>query len=203
MNSEVRNHNQHSETMALDLVAQICQGEQAAIWELYSLYQAELSQQCLVWMHGNSHDADEALSRLVLKAWESLPRHAHKITNAKAWLMRMAYNICIDIHRQQQRELKRLQPLDSLLGNDETIPQSATPSPETALLKREVYEAINQALQNLSPRLNSTFSLWLYNDMSCNAIAQHQGISLANVYKRLQQARDMLQPQLRPTTVEG
>lgn len=49
-------------------------------------------------MNGNRTEAEDALSRAKLKAWEKMQKLAQKIVNLKAWLTRLTHNFCIDIH---------------------------------------------------------------------------------------------------------
>ncbi|WP_424100026.1 RNA polymerase sigma factor [Moorena producens] len=51
-------------------------------------------------MGGNRSQAQDALSEIMLKAWEKLPKFAAKITNLKGWLTKFAHNFCIDCHRE-------------------------------------------------------------------------------------------------------
>ena len=51
-------------------------------------------------MGGNRFQAQDALSEIMLKAWEKLPKFSAKITNLKGWLTKFAHNFCIDRHRE-------------------------------------------------------------------------------------------------------
>lgn len=58
-------------------------------WLQWQQYRDHLQLCCIKWMGGNSTDAEDALSRAMLKAWEKVQQYAGKITNFKAWLTRL------------------------------------------------------------------------------------------------------------------
>ncbi|NEP20399.1 MAG: RNA polymerase sigma factor, partial [Leptolyngbya sp. SIO4C1] len=85
------------------LLRHLAQGNRIVFWQLWMRHQDYLYSRCISWMGGNITDAQEALSRAMLKAWHKLPQHAAKITNLKAWLTRFTHNLCVDICRERCR----------------------------------------------------------------------------------------------------
>lgn len=75
-----------------------CDEFRAAFWRQWEQYRDELYRCCLKWMNGNRIDAEDALSCAMLKAWEKAQKYVGEIANFKAWLIRLTYNLCIDIH---------------------------------------------------------------------------------------------------------
>jgi RNA polymerase sigma-70 factor (ECF subfamily) len=148
-------------------------------------------------MGGNQVDAEEALSRATLKAWDKLPKHAEKITNPRAWLTRLTYNLCMDMHRERNRGAKGIESIEEIAVGDKEAVAVGACSPESAILYRELGMYIRRAIKALPPRLRHPFILFSYHRMSYTDIAQKFAISLDNVYKRIQQARDILQKRLR------
>jgi len=59
-------------------------------------------------MGGNPIDAEDALSRAMLKAWEKVQQFAGEIANLKAWLTRLTHNLCVDIHRERSRAANKV-----------------------------------------------------------------------------------------------
>ena len=72
-------------------------------WHQWQQYQDYLYRCCLKWMGGNLTDAEDALSRAMLKAWEKVQKYAEEIANFKACLTRLTHNLCVDIHRERDR----------------------------------------------------------------------------------------------------
>ncbi len=68
------------------------------------LYEDCLQKKCLIWMNGNVEDGEDAFSQITLKAWEQLFLYADRVTHLQAWLMRFAYNVCMDIHRAKKKK---------------------------------------------------------------------------------------------------
>ena len=174
----------------------ITQGNRQAFWKLWLLYENYLFRRCQMWMGGNDIDAEEALSQARLKAWEKLPNYASKITNPKAWLTRMTHNLCVDIHRERQRRAKNIESIDAITVADSEIMASNSDSPESGILRQELKIYIRRAINALPPRLREPMILLCYYQMSYSDIAKKLILSKNSVYKRIQQARTILQKQL-------
>jgi RNA polymerase sigma factor (sigma-70 family) len=164
-----------------NLLESLSQGDSGAFWELWFLHQDYLYQCCLEWMGGDVTDAQDAMSQAMLKAWDRLPLHAHKIINLKAWLARFVHNLCMDIHRERGRKEIGIDNIES---------------PASELLSSEIKIAIRSVIEALPIRLQSPFVMRFEQDLSCLDIAQKLNISLDNVYKRISQARAILKPQM-------
>jgi len=79
-------------------------GDSAVFWRIWQKYERYLYQICLRKARGRSHDADELLSGVMLKALDRLPLHAANISNLKGWLAALARNFCTDALRRSSRE---------------------------------------------------------------------------------------------------
>jgi len=179
------------------LLKHLSQGDDTAFWTIWGRYQNYLYSRCLTWMGGNHTDADEALSRATLKAWRKLPKYALTITNSKAWLTRLTHNLCVDIHREHKRGARGIECIEDM---PEAVHESGTASPnspESALLRREMELYIRRAVEELSPQLREPFILRFYREMPYSDIAEQLALSNANVRKRIQQAREILQKRLK------
>ncbi len=164
-------------------------------WQQWEQYRDYLYRCCIKWMGGNPTDAEDALSRAMLKAWEKVQKVAGEIANFKAWLTKLAHNLCVDIHRERSRGANRVE-------NIEVIPEelglvSFDETPESAMDTGEKKIVIRRAIANLPTRLRETFILHFYQELSYQEIAQQQEISYQNVCKRISQARAILREQLR------
>lgn len=178
------------------LLKHLSDGDRTAFWKLWIHYQDYLFHRCRIWMGGNLADAEEALSRAMLKAWKKLPVYAEKITNLKAWLARMVHNLCVDMHRERQRSAKGIESIEAIAEReDETIPSSPN-TPESTILRRELAMYLRRAIDALPLRLRSPFLLRFSQNKSYSDIAKQLATSIANIRKRIQQAREILQKQL-------
>jgi RNA polymerase sigma-70 factor (ECF subfamily) len=166
-------------------------------WQQWQQYQDYLHGCCIKWMGGNSTDAEDALSRAMLKAWEKVQKYGGEIANFKAWLTTLTRNLCVDIHRERSRGANRVEDIEGYASFEE---QGLVPSEDTPLCAMETGEkriVIRRAIDNLPTRLRETFILHFYRELSYQEIAQQQEISYQNVCKRISQARGILREELR------
>jgi len=156
-------------------------------WQLWEEYQDYFYSRCLKWMGGNSHDAEDLLSRAMLKAWNLWLDDAGKIVNPKAWLSRLIHNLSVDIHRQRQRETQI---------TDQALVTPSRESTESELLRCELGAYLRHKIECLPPRLRHPFILHCCQQKSYRDIAKELALSEDNVYKRVKQAQSILQKQL-------
>ena len=178
------------------LLRDISQGNSTAFWELWKQHQDYLYSRCLTWMGGSYIEAEEAFSRATIKAWEKLPNYAEKITNPKAWLTRFFHNFCMDMHREKQTRGIGIESIEEIEVAGKEAVASSLDSPELVVLRNELGVYIRRALEALPPQLQEPFILRFYQEMSYPEIAQQLALSQDNVYKRIQQAREILQKRL-------
>lgn len=145
-------------------------------------------------MGGNYNDAEDALSLASLKAWDKLPEYVEKITNLRAWFTRLTHNLCVDIHRKRYR--RRMTSMEEIAGEGDEALISNVDSPESAILRYELKLYICHAVSTLSERLRPPFILRYFHENSYEDIAQRLTLTVDNVYKRIQQAREILQKRL-------
>ncbi|WP_287267044.1 sigma-70 family RNA polymerase sigma factor [Moorena sp. SIO3A2] len=164
-------------------------------WQQWQQYRDYLYHRCLSWMGGNPTDAEDALSRAMLKAWEKVQKFAGKIANFKAWLTKLTHHLCVDIHREHRRSANHVENIEGIPEEKGLV--SCDDTPERALETDEKKIAIRRAIDNLPARLHQTFILHFYQQLSYREIAQQQNISYQNVCKRISQARAILREELR------
>jgi RNA polymerase sigma factor (sigma-70 family) len=164
-------------------------------WSLWEVYQNYLYGICLRHMGGVQEDAEDALSRVMMKVWELLPRHANSIHNLKAWLTRVAHNLCMDIHRER-RQTRESKSLDELTAADDKELAHSVESPEEAVLSKEMSHYLYVVLNELSPKLRVPFMLHFHQEMPYRDIATQLAITPENARKRSQIARSILKDKL-------
>jgi RNA polymerase sigma-70 factor (ECF subfamily) len=166
-------------------------------WQQWQLYQDYLYRCCVKWMGGNPIDAEDALSRAMLKAWKKVQKYAGEITNFKAWLVTLTRNLCVDIHRERSRGANRVEDIEIYAAAEEQGLFAVENTPESAVENSERKMVIRRAIDNLPTRLRETFILHFYQELSYPEIAEQQDISYQNVCKRISQARKILQAELK------
>ncbi|MEG4170601.1 MULTISPECIES: sigma-70 family RNA polymerase sigma factor [unclassified Microcoleus] len=167
-------------------------------WQQWQQYRDYLHRCCIKWMGGNSTDAEDALSRAMLKAWEKVQKYAAgEIYNFKAWLTTLTRNLCVDIYRERSRGANRVEDIEGYASCEEQGLVRSEDTPYCAMETDEKRIVIRRAIDNLPPRLRETFILHFYQELSYPEIAQQQEISYPNVCKRISQARAILREELR------
>ncbi|MEH2319880.1 RNA polymerase sigma factor [Nostoc sp.] len=170
---------------------------QSIFWQQWQHYRDYLYCCCVKWMGGNPTDAEDALSRAMLKAWEKVQKYAGEIANFKAWLTTLTHNLCVDIHRERSRGANRVEDIEVYASGEEQELVAFENTPENAVETGEKRMVIRRAIDNLLTKLRETFILHFYQELSYQEIAQQQDISYQNVCKRISQARKILQEELR------
>jgi RNA polymerase sigma factor (sigma-70 family) len=163
----------------------------ANFWSLWQQYQDYLYRCCCKWM-GNPTDAEDALSRAMLKAWQKVRDCTDVIKNFKAWLTKLTYNLCADIHRERNRSAVGVDSLDTIAIGDTTKLISQEETPIIAATRRELELFFRKAIDELPDRLRETFLLHFESELSYQEIAEQLGIFYDNVRKRISQARSIL-----------
>jgi RNA polymerase sigma-70 factor (ECF subfamily) len=167
-------------------------------WQQWEQYLDYLHRCCIKWMGGNPTDAEDALSRAMLKAWEKVQKYAAgEISNFKAWLTTLTRNLCVDIYRERSRGANRVEDIEGYARSEEEGLVQSEDTPLCAMETDEKRIVIRRAIDNLPIRLRETFILHFYKELSYPEIAQQQEISYQNVCKRISQARKILQEELR------
>jgi RNA polymerase sigma-70 factor (ECF subfamily) len=178
-------------------------GNVEAFWRIWDLYKGHLYHLCLWQMGGVREDAEEALSRVMLRALHKLPGNEHQIQNIRAWLSKLTLNLCVDLHRERRRQRRRLMSIEDVWLGAGYLAMAAADSPEEAFLSREVFAYLCCAVNDLPSRLREPFVLRFFQEMAYRDIAECLILSTENVRKRIQQARDILREQLKRTCQVG
>jgi len=178
------------------LLDRLADGQTPAFWELWAIYRPHLYHICLSHMGGVREDAEDALSRAMLRALDKLQHIGPRIENIRAWLTRLTVNLCADVHRERKRRTSRLEHIDDVLPSlGEGLPADID-SPEDALLIRETYVCMCDAVNDLPDRLREPFALRFFQEMAYIDIAERLILTNQNVRKRIQQARAILKQRL-------
>ncbi|MEH2246049.1 RNA polymerase sigma factor [Nostoc sp.] len=165
-------------------------------WQLWEQYRDYLYSRCLQWMGGNRHDAEDLFSLAMLKAWNQWPDYDNKITKPRAWLSRLIHNLCMDLHRERKREAQRIKNVEDIQFRDHAVVTSRLESPESEMFGDELRTYLCHKIESLPTRLREPFILRYCQEKSYRDIAKQLALCEDNVYKRVQQARTILQKQL-------
>jgi RNA polymerase sigma-70 factor (ECF subfamily) len=150
-------------------------------------------------MLGSFDEAEDAIQETFLRAWRAREALVDD-TGRRAWLYKIATNVCLDALRRNQRkpaaipDLPWLQPYPDLLL-DEVAP--ADEQPDALVFARETIELTYITLIQLLPaRQRAVLILRDVLDWSANETATLLDMSVASANSALQRARATLRDQL-------
>jgi RNA polymerase sigma-70 factor (ECF subfamily) len=145
-------------------------------------------------------DADEAADiaqEVFIRAYQSFARFDGR-SSLRTWLFRIAYNLCVDRARRNQRMPSELR-IEAAHEEEEPIEISDVRwSPETLTMNTELAAHVEAAVQAMSEKLRSVLLLHDQEDMSYEDIARLLDVPIGTVKSRLFLARAHLQKALKP-----
>ena len=136
----------------------------------------------------NPADQEECLSEIVTRIWYKIGLFDASRGSWNAWLTALTRNAALNYRRKEQALLKNRHPQD--------IPEdmaSAAPTPEEKMLQAEREDALNRALQKLSPREWTLFYRKYYYLQPTVQIAAELGMTERAVEGRLYRLKKKLQ----------
>ncbi len=178
------------------LLRGLSEGDDSTFWRIWEIHNDYLYGVCLSQMGGIKEDAEDALSRTKLKAWDSLPRYAGVIINLRAWLTRLTCNLCMDMHRERHRRARVIVSTERMQLINSLSLASPRESPERECFQRELCMHVRRGVQQLPSPLRKPFILRFIQEMPYSEIAEQLILSTDNARKRVQLARAILRRQL-------
>ena len=173
-------------------------GEMDAFGELVKKYQRQIYDLARGMTNGHS-DADDLAQEVFIKAWRAIGRYRFQAA-FYTWLYRIAVNTIIT--RIKQKKRLPHSGLDSLENYSHPYPapfMSRNPEDGVDRLRRwELSQALERALESLSPRHRAVVVMHEMEDFSHGEIARVLKISEGTVRSRLHYARNKLKKKLRP-----
>jgi RNA polymerase sigma-70 factor (ECF subfamily) len=181
-------------------------GDEAAFAALTERHRRELHVHCYR-MLANFEEAEDAVQETLLRAWRG--REGFDGANVRAWLYRIATNVCVDLRRRSARRVRQvesfaeipwLQPYpDRLL--DEVAPPDE--EPDAVVVERETISlAFLAALQVLPPRQRAALVVRDVLGWPAQETATLLETSVAAANSALQRARSTMQAHLPSRRVE-
>lgn len=145
-------------------------------------YSDDIQKVCYIYLADRTQ-AEDALQETFLKAWKNMTAYERKgIANDKAWLMRIAVNICKDYHRTGWfRHIDKRADMDSLLAGRAGHDVQASADHELAM-----------DICRLPEKFKQVILLYYYQEMNIREVAHALGIPSSTVQRRLKKAETML-----------
>ena len=128
--------------------------------------------------------AEDALQETFIKAWRAMPQYEHSpIRNERAWLSRIAVNVCRDLRRTRwMRHVDAAQALEML------PPSQLAVKPEDRTLLLDILA--------MPEKYRQVLVLYHYQRLTMREVAQVLGADVSTVHARLKKAEGMLRREL-------
>lgn len=145
-------------------------------------------------MMGEAEAAADAAQEAFISAYRNL--NSYRGGSFKSWLLRIATNACYDELRRRQR--RPTVPLEPANDDEEEIESPAwladpSESPEEALERQELNQAIQRCLEGLPPEFRAVVVLVDIQGLDYSEAAQAARTPVGTVKSRLARARQRLQ----------
>lgn len=195
-----------------DRLAAARQGNAGAFAELAEPYRREIQVHCYRIL-GSLNDAEDMVQETMLRAWKRLDTYEGRAA-FRAWLYKIATNVCLDLLDKRRRRAKRLLPSNLFSPADphkpieppvaeilwlEPLPEEwlADPSLSNPETRYSLHESISLAflvaLQILPPRQRAVLILKDVMDWSASEIANLLETTNSSVHSALHRARVTLE----------
>jgi len=158
------------------------QGMQTSYAALYREHRARIEALCRLLL-ANPADAEEVAQEVFLSLYRQLGRDAREIVWGP-WLTRVAINACRDRRRTRWWKLFR-ESSDELI---EANHAATSPTPEEAVVNRELRVHVWSAFRRLPPRQREVFALRQLEGWSTEETAVALGVSTGSVKSHLSRA---------------
>jgi RNA polymerase sigma-70 factor, ECF subfamily len=142
-------------------------------------------------------EADSATQDTFLKAWQAINRPEFKeLDDASRWVTRIAVNSCLDRLRSRRWQFWRKRPNQEDEQSILELAAAAGPNAEDRVFAGEIGQRLERALEKLSLRQRTAFTLRHYEDRSLAEIAEILELDIGTVKAHLFRAIAKLREEL-------
>lgn len=177
-----------------ELMRRVQSGDLAAFDELVGRHQETVLNIAYRYVAGRA-DAEDVAQEVFLRVFRARGRYEPS-AKFSTWLFRIAVNYCLNLIKREQRHRA---------GSDEALGRLAaeTEPPEARLERRELADAIREAVDRLPPQQRTALLLNKYDGLDYRGIADTMDLSVMAVKSLLMRARLGLRDQLGRTVKEA
>jgi RNA polymerase sigma-70 factor (ECF subfamily) len=142
-----------------------------------------------------AEEAADITQEVFIKAFQNFSKFDGRCS-IRTWLFRIAYNLCVDRSRKNDRSLSEVALVDSNEGEEIDVADTRW-QPEQLVIDAELMTVIEEGIAGMSEKLRSVLLLHDQEDMSYEEIGQMLGVPIGTVKSRLFLARAHLQDVLK------
>ncbi len=177
-----------------DLINKAQNGDESAFNELVCRYDRNVLSLALKYVN-DKDDAKDIYQEVFLRVFRGLKKFQFK-SEFSTWLYRITTNVCLTfIKSGKKQEMMRI---DNDMDNDSIniIGSDEGSSPEEFLMRNEIKNNVNEALEKLSPKQKMIFILKHFEGYKIREISQMLNSSEGTIKKYLFEANHKLREQL-------
>lgn len=183
-----------------ELVERTRRGDNAAFGELWARHERAVVTLCRRYLHGASADPavdeQDLAADTFIRALHGLDRYEDRSGEGihfEAWLLQIGRRVCLKFLQRPRSRAVCVALEDAEIAD----PRHAALTPEQVVEGRHLLRLAAQEINALPAPYRTAFKLFL-EEYSQKEISEALGISLAAARKRVERARDLLQPRLAP-----
>lgn len=165
-------------------------------WAYWLQYREYLVRLALRWTSSNMADAEDAVSRVGLKAHDRYLRDAPRIRNMRAWLSRLLHNVCMDEHRKHAVRGKIFSQLTPEQYESAALCAPSASKQDNSAAQIQPAKQAMEAIMQMPLRLRHAFVLRFIYEYSNSEIARQLELTEVNVRKRIQLGRSLVRNKL-------
>jgi len=159
-----------------ELLLQIAEGDENAFARLYRLYVPQLSR-FIFSITKSEVMVDEMIQEAFLRLWMNRDK-LHELRNPKAWIFKVAANICYTYLRRLLVERKVKDIIQSQISSEDL-------TTEQSIHVKALIEAIREAVDQLTPQRKKIYNMSREQGMSLAEICSDLGLSMSTVKNTL------------------
>ena len=171
----------------LNIIHRAQQGDAAAFGQLVEAYEDQVYRLALH-MGLSPADAEEVAQEAFIAAWRGLPRFRGD-SRFSTWLYQLTTHAAIDLMRREKK-YRANADIDDVVLSDEAQ------SPQETVEKQEKREAVQSALQTLSPQAREILLLRYQAELGYEEISTVLGLPNGTVKSRINRAKAQLKEAL-------
>jgi RNA polymerase sigma-70 factor, ECF subfamily len=139
---------------------------------------------------GNAEDAEDVVQEAFIRLWKNLPKYRQDV-RISTWSYKIVVNLCLDVlksaFRKQQKNNIEISDESNIKGR----------SADEELNASELYELIQEAASELTPKQKAVFILRDLEELPVEAVCSILSMSSDNVKSNLYYARQQMGEKLK------